>query len=272
MNPFFSVIIPTYNRLPFVRKAVESVLTQTWKDWELLVIDDGSTDGTPQWIRTLTDPRVVYRWQENQGVSMARNTGLRLAKGEWVAFLDSDDRFTPRKLERVRAAIETYPDIRVVHTEERWYRQGRLLNPKKKHQKPDGEVYHRAVQLCCISISTAVVHREVFDRVGVFDPALPACEDYDFWLRVTQRYPVKLIPEYLTIKDGGRPDQLSAQPCLDQYRIQALRRMLSSGSLTPRQREWTLAALQRKARIFVEGARKRGRMDIVAKYAQFVAS
>ncbi|MBD3380027.1 MAG: glycosyltransferase [Candidatus Omnitrophica bacterium] len=257
---FFSVIIPTYNRRPFLEKAVRSVLAQSYAGFELLVVDDGSTDGSGDLLRSFEDPRIRIFSRQNRGVASARNTALKEASGDFVAFLDSDDWWKKNKLKRACDLIREHPEIHIFHTEEVWYRRGRLLNQKNKHKKPSGFVYLNALPLCCISISTAVVKKEVFAETGMFDESMEACEDYDFWLRATSRYKIKLIPEYLTLKDGGRPDQLSSRVWgLDRFRIKALEKMLSSGKLSEELERATLEELTKKCRIFANGAEKRGK-------------
>jgi glycosyltransferase involved in cell wall biosynthesis len=264
---FFSVIIPTFNRRGFLKKAVDSVLGQTFTGFKLIIVDDGSTDGTGELIKSYNDPRIEYTYQDNTGVSSARNKGLSMATGGFVAFLDSDDFWVPEKLEKSDEHIQLFPDISIFHTEEVWYRDGKLLNQKKKHKKPSGFVYTNALPLCCISISTAVIKKDVFESVGSFDEDMEACEDYDFWLRATQKYEVKLIPEDLTIKDGGRADQLSSSVWgLDRFRIRSLEKMLNSGTLDPEYRNATLKELREKCRVFAEGSRKRGKSEIAEYY------
>ncbi|MGB2630908.1 MAG: glycosyltransferase family A protein [Candidatus Omnitrophota bacterium] len=259
-QPFFSVIIPTFNRKPFLEVAITSVLEQTFKDLELIVVDDGSTDGTKKLISKFKNSRIIYKHQENRGVAGARNTGLALSSGKFVAFLDSDDRWIPEKLSVTADYIQKFPDISIFHTEEIWHKNGKMLEQKSKHKKPDGHVYKNALPLCCISISTAVVDAMIFDSVGTFDEKMEACEDYDFWLRATCRHEVRLIPEYLTIKDGGRPDQLSFSVWgLDRFRIRALEKMLSSAKLEPEDYQATLDELERKCEIFATGAEKKGK-------------
>lgn len=268
-TPFFSVIIPTFNRKDFLKIAIESVLEQTCRDFELIIVDDGSTDGTETMLDNYEDQKIKYLLQENKGVSSARNRGLNESKGRFIAFLDSDDKWVAEKLETTIKYIDKFPDINIFHSEETWYKNKKLHNQKNKHKKPDGFVYFKALPLCCISISTAVIIRDVLDDIGVFDETLPACEDYDFWLRATQKYDVKLIPEYLTIKDGGRPDQLSSQPGLDKYRIQALEKMLNSKELSVDQYEHTRLELQKKCKIYAKGAEKRGKLKEAEFYKEF---
>ncbi|NIV42878.1 MAG: glycosyltransferase [Candidatus Dadabacteria bacterium] len=257
--PLFTVIIPTFNRKVFIKTAVDSVLKQTYEDFELIIVDDGSTDGTENLIEKYEDSRLKYYYQENIGVSSARNKGIEESSGKYIAFLDSDDQWLNSKLERVVEYISNFPDIKIFHTEETWYRRGKHLNQKKKHKKPDGYVYYDALPLCCIGMSTSVVKRDLFDEIGKFDESLPACEDYDLWLRATYKYEVKLIPETLTIKHGGRPDQLSSQHSLDKYRIRALDKILRSDVLDDEQYEKTKQELINKCKIYSTGLEKRGK-------------
>jgi glycosyltransferase involved in cell wall biosynthesis len=272
-SPFFFVIIPTYNRREYLEIALQSVLEQTFPNFEVIVIDDGSTDKTNELISSYTDQRIVYYDQANYGVAHARNRGLERAGGGFIAFLDSDDRWLPKKLERALDYIQRYPSIRIFHTEEKWCRQGKILNPQNKYKKPNGFVYKNVLPLCCIGMSTAVIHREVFNSIGNFDEALTACEDYDFWLRATYRNPVKLIPEYLTIKDGGRPDQLSSRVWgLDRFRITALAKMLSFGKLEEKDYELTLQEIKKKVNVFVKGAKKRGRLQEANRFKELITT
>ena len=135
-RPFFSVIIPVYNRASFLRVAAESVLMQTFSDYELLIIDDGSTDNTKETVKRFTGGAVKYIYQKNRGVSSARNKGVKKAKGEFICFLDSDDRWRAEKLEITQGYIKNNPSYKIFHTEEIWYRKGALLSQKIYHKKP----------------------------------------------------------------------------------------------------------------------------------------
>ena len=161
--PFFSVIITTYNRKNFLPIAIESVLRQTYPDFELLIIDDGSTDGTRSLCKSFTDKRLRYVHQTHKGVAYARNRGVKEAKGTYICFLDSDDRFRENKLSRTRDFIREYPEYKIFHTEELWYRKGSILPQKKHHKKPEGYVFSQALRLCCISPSCACIKRTVFE-------------------------------------------------------------------------------------------------------------
>ncbi len=256
--PFFSVIIPVYNRAEFLKIAVESVLAQDFSNFEIIVVDDGSTDNTKQVIESSPGAKIRYFYQENKGPSSARNLGIRQAKGQFLCFLDSDDRFRLNKLSAVYEYIKKYPEYKIFHTEEVWYKNGKYLCPKKNHKKPDGYIFEKALKICCISLSTAVIHKSVFEKTGLFDENLPACEDYEFWLRASLNFPVKLIPKHLTIKEGGRNDQQSKKiPALDRYRYEAIKKLIENQKLPKDKLDICLYYLEEKADIYTKGLLKR---------------
>ncbi len=263
-----SIIIPTYNRADFLKEAIDSVLAQNYQDFELLIVDDGSIDHTRELISRYGE-RVRYLYQENQGVSSARNRGIRSSSGQYVAFLDSDDLWLPEKLEQQLAVMRQQPELRLCHTEEIWIRRGVRVNQKKKHQKHGGYIFPYCLPLCVISPSSVLLRRNVFDDVGYFDEVLPACEDYDLWLRITQHYPVHFIETPLLMKRGGHEDQLSRKYWgIDRFRIQALEKLLQAKTLTPEQAEQTLQELQRKCDIIAKGCLKRQKTDEWEYYSQ----
>ena len=267
MKPAVSVIVPTYNRASFLKKALESLAQQTFKDFEIIVIDDGSNDETPDIIKTYLpkiNPRSLISIvsKENHGVSWARNQGILKSQASWIAFLDSDDAWIPRKLEVQMKYLERNPDIKICQTEEIWIRNGRRVNPMKKHAKLGGNIFERCLELCVVSPSATVVSRKLLDEVGLFDESLPACEDYDLWLRISYRYPIALISEALIIKQGGHEDQLSRKyPAMDLYRIQAIQNLLDHHSLSEEQTTQALGELQKKCGIFIKGAKNRGKLE-----------
>jgi glycosyltransferase involved in cell wall biosynthesis len=263
--PFVSVVLPTYNRDAFVAKAIDSVLGQTYSDYELIVVDDGSTDNTPALLEQYGDRINVVR-QENRGVSAARNSGIRSASGQAIALLDSDDYWLPKKLEEQIAFFDAEPDALICQTQELWFRNGKRVNPKKRHRKPSGMIFEKSLPLCLVSPSAVMIRKSLFDEVGLFDEALPACEDYDLWLRIAWKYPVYLIDTPLIVKQGGHADQLSAMPELDKYRIQALVKILRCNGLSEKQRHAAQVMLKEKCRIYANGCRKRGRVEEAAHY------
>ena len=263
--PWVSIIIPTYNRRDFLREAIRSVLEQSFRDFELIVVDDGSDDGTREMIQREFPGLLTYLYQENQGVSRARNRGLKLAQGEFVAFLDSDDLWLPRKLERQMAFMQSHPKAQICYTDEIWIRRGVRVNPKKKHAKYSGWIYPRCLPLCIISPSSALMRRGLLEEVGGFDEELPVCEDYDLWLRISARHPIHFLPEKLIVKRGGHQDQLSRRWGNDIWRVKALLKMLKDPSLRPDWRRMTVEELHRKGSILIKGFRKRGKEE-EAKY------
>lgn len=258
-----SVIIPTHNRAGFVEEAVRSVLDQDfWREdgpaWELLVVDDGSTDDTRGRLRPYED-RIVYIRRPHSGVSAARNLGIRLSRGEYVAFLDSDDLWKPDKISRQMRFLEEHPEAVVVCTEEIWIREGVRVNPRNKHRKYSGWVFEKFLPLCLLSLSSALFRRRLFDEIGPFDEDLPACEDYDLGIRMARRFPVYTLPEALIVKRGGHADQLSKKYWgMDRFRVRALVKALESG-LTPEQELQAREELARKCRILISGFAKRGK-------------
>ncbi len=260
-----TIIIPTYNRASFLEKAIESVLNQTFTDFELIVVDDGSTDKTAETVNSYEG--VNYIFQENKGVSAARNTGIRAGKGEFIAFLDSDDSWKPEKLEKQLQFHNQNPDYLISQTEEIWIRNGKWANPKKIHRKYHGWIFEKCLPLCIVSPSAVMMKRGLFDKVGLFDESLPACEDYDLWLRISAFYPVALIEEKLIVKQGGHADQLSSTISnLDKYRIKAIEKILSCDTLRADYREVALSELKKKCSIYAQGAAKRGRIKEAEDY------
>jgi glycosyltransferase involved in cell wall biosynthesis len=264
-HPLVSVIIPTYNRREYLSRAIDSVLGQTYPGFELLVVDDGSTDETPDLLKAYgRDIRVIR--QANSGVSSARNAGIRAAGGELIALLDSDDSWLPEKLAHQVDFFRASPQATICQTQEIWIRNGKRVNPKKRHRKFSGMIFEKTLPLCLVSPSAVMMRASLFREVGLFDERLPACEDYDLWLRITWKYPVHLIDIPLIVKHGGHPDQLSAMPELDKYRIHALVKILRRGGLSESQRKAALATLADKCRVYAGGCRKRGRMDEAGYY------
>ena len=252
-----SVIIPTFNRAILVKRAIRSVLNQSFQPYEIIVIDDGSTDGTSEFIKT-EFPQIKYFWQKNSGVSVARNLGIQKSKGNWLAFLDSDDEWLPKKLEMQTNALHENPEYKICHTNEIWIRNEKRVNPKDKHQKSGGFIFEKCLPLCVISPSSVLIKKEIFKEFGLFNTTLPACEDYDMWLRICAFLLVLYLEELLLKKYGGHDDQLSQKYWgMDRFRIIALEKVLSNKTIGRKNRNAALEMLLKKLKIFINGAYKR---------------
>jgi len=262
-----SVIIPTLNRRELITRALDSVVSQTYPIHEIIIVDNGSTDNT---IPMLSEnyPFVKILKEKRLGVSSARNTGIHAAKGDWLALLDSDDAWHTTKIERQLDCYSSIgKDYRLIHTSEIWYKNGKLLNQKKTHKKLGGNIFSECVRLCCISPSSSLIRRDIFSDVGYFDEELPACEDYDFWLRLSCREEVLFVDEPLTIKYGGHKDQLSKKYWgMDRFRVTALEKIINQGKLTEDQFNIAFQSLLLRLRIIHEGAKKRKNIKIEKMY------
>ena len=254
--PLVSVVIPTYNRAGPLQEAIDSVIAQDYPRLEILVVDDGSSDETATVMQTYASTVTALR-QEHAGVSAARNHGVAKSRGEYIAFLDSDDVWLPGKISAQIALFRRCPQVQVCYTDEIWIRHGVRVNPKAIHRKQSGWMFFQSLALCLISPSSVMLRRTLWERLGGFDERLPACEDYDLWLRMCLKVPVHLIPQRLIVKRGGHADQLSRSvPVLDQYRIMALEKLLT-GPMTGLQRRAVLDQLIQKCHIVSQGAHKR---------------
>ena len=241
-----------------VGEAIESVLAQSYPAWELIVVDDGSNDGTSEHLAQYgASVRSVSR--QRSGVAAARNYGVGIARGRYVAFLDSDDLWMAKKLAIQMAFMEQHPEVQICQTEEIWVRRGVRVNPKTKHAKPSGDIFRRSLDLCLVSPSAVMMTKQLFNQFGGFDESFPVCEDYDLWLRIGVDHLVPLIPMPLVVKRGGHRDQLSHSVWgMDRYRVQSLRKLLGNG-LSGEKRQWVIEALKRKISVLCQGARKRGK-------------
>jgi len=266
-----SVIIPTYNREDFLKKAIDSVLAQTYKDFELIIIDDGSTDKTKQLVDSY-EQGIRYVYQDNKGPSGARNKGIRESNAEFIVFLDSDDWFDKEKLGCQFRAMQEKPDYLISHTEEIWYQSGNLLNHKNKHKKFGGLIFDKCLSICSVGMSTVMIKKEFFDKVGVFDEHMPCCEDYDLWLRASVKLPFLFIDKPLTLKKGGRPDQVSSifARGMDKFRIYSLKKLIESGCLNSEQYVLALGELEKKCQIYGKGCIKHGKDDEGKFYLRLV--
>jgi len=268
-----SLVITTFNRADLLIRALNSVYAQTRMPAEIIVIDDGSVDDTAEMI-TRSFPKVVYRYQDNKGISEARNHGIKIANYDWIAFLDDDDEWLPGKLAEQLTVVEASPDSTwLVHTDEIWIRNHRRVNPMKKHRKTGGKIFEYCLPMCVISPSSVLVRKNILVEAGFFDKELPACEDYDMWLKLCARYQVSFVDKPLVIKHGGHSDQLSHKHWgMDRFRIQSLVNLLKCNFLTTEQKLQTRIQLARKTSIYLNGAYKRGKHKEIHYYTSLLES
>ncbi len=267
--PFVSVIIPTYNRKHLLTRAIDSVLGQIYSDWELIVVDDASEDATGALdVFSGLIPNLTYvRLDAHCGVSAARNRGVGLALGEWICFLDSDDQWHRDKLKKQVAWHDVNREYRIVQTREIWIRNNVRVNPPKTHEKIHGFQFKESLHRCMITPSSVMMEKALFLEAGGFNESLPACEDYDLWLRITCRYPVGLIDEPLLTRYGGHGDQLSSMIMgLDRFRIRSILDCIKGRMLSDDQRKCAMAVLIKKALIVANGYKKRGKQDEYEHY------
>ena len=261
-----SVVIPSYNRRHTLERALLSVFEQTSPVDEVILVDDGSTDGSSEMVRQLF-PQIEVLTQPNLGVSAARNRGITAARFEWIALLDSDDSWLPHKIDQIRRAQKLQPGFVLYHSDEIWMRRGVRVNPMQKHRKSGGWIFEQCLPLCAISPSATVISKSTVESLGMFDEQLPACEDYDLWLRLCHRFPVHYIDQALITKYGGHDDQLSQQhPAMDRFRIRALHRLLTHETLKPGFRHAAEAMLTRKLDILLKGAIKHQNQPLIEEF------
>ena len=262
-----SVVIPVFDRPVLLKRALCSVLDQTVQADEVLVVDDGSSSSL-----SLSDfhehLEIHYlRSEKNLGVSAARNWGVQQARGEWIALLDSDDEWEPKKLEKQIKYIGQNPQLLAVHTLEKWIRLGNEVIPPAYLDKSNHRLWERSLKNCLICPSSVLLHQSIFKTVGWFDESLKVCEDYDFWLRLLLDHPIGLTEEKLVRKHGGHSDQLSTTTWgMDRFRIKALEKILKRSDLNIQQRKQALDVIIEKCSVLEQGSIKREKYKAAQKY------
>ena len=245
-----SVIIPTFNRIGLLQRAIDSVLNQSLKPYEIIVVDDGSTDGTGEIIKQKYKSIKIIQ-QKNSGVSAARNNGIKHAKGDWIALLDSDDEWNKDKIGQQVNRLTDNPKFNFCHTNEIWIRNGIRVNQKKKHKKYGGFIFEKCLDICRISPSSVLFNKNILNHVGLFNDKLPVCEDYDLWLRITADFEILFIDEPLITKYGGHDDQLSRSiEAIEKFRIKALEGILENSNLSKYNRDRAVEMIIKKLNIY----------------------
>jgi glycosyltransferase involved in cell wall biosynthesis len=263
--PAASVIVPTFNRRAMVCEAIASVFAQTEKDFQLIVVDDGSSDGTWDRLQAIASAfagkaeAMCIERTAQVGPAGARNHGIAMARGQYTAFLDSDDLWAPRKVARQVEFMRTRA-CEISQTQEAWFRDASRVNPRLRHRKKAGDIFAESLRTCLISPSAVMIETRLLKESGGFDSRMRACEDYDLWLRLLVDHKVDLLDEELVTRRAGHCDQLSATtPAPDRFRILALAKLIAGGRLSDEQRGETLKVLAEKCVVYGAGLRKRGR-------------
>ena len=221
-----SVVIPTYNRYDYLKEALTSVFTQTYLPYEVIVVDDGSTDATEQVQKDF--PNIKYIYQKNSGVSSARNLGISMTSSEWIAFLDSDDRWHSDKLQTQVLFHKKNPQFLMSYTDEIWIRDFKEVKIPKKFRKIGKNIFLENLSYCNIAPSSSLIHKKLFLKIGLFDENLEVCEDYDLWLRILLYHNIAFISEKLLYKYAGHENQLSFKHWgMDRFRVRTLEKILS---------------------------------------------
>ena len=266
-----TVIIPTYNRYDFLKRAVLSVLSQTYKVQEIIIIDDGSTDSTSQILQDF--PNIRYIYQDNSGVSSARNLGISNASCEWIAFLDSDDEWCEDKLKVQVAFHKQHQDILMSYTDEIWVREGRNVKIPKKFRKQGIDIFLENLSFCNIAPSSSLIHKSLLERVGVFDEELEVCEDYDLWLRIAINHKIALVDKKLITKYAGHEDQLSFKHWgMDRFRVISLEKLLKDKeNIDESKHQLIKEELLKKYTLLLKGAIKYEKKEDIKNYEQILA-
>ena len=263
-----SVVIPTLNRINTLQRALDSVINQTYKPAEIIVVDNGSSDGTLKFLREQY-PKIKTLTENKIGVSSARNKGIKKSINQWIALLDSDDAWHPRKLEIQTSMLDSaLKEYNLIHTDEVWFRNNKHINQMKKHKKQGGYIFERCLSLCCISPSSVLFKKNILDKVGLFDESLPVCEDYDMWLKICSSEEVLFAQDKLTYKYGGHKDQLSKSYWgMDRFRIKSIENIIKNFDLTYNQKKQAKKELIKKLKIIINGAFKRNNLSIVNEFS-----
>jgi glycosyltransferase involved in cell wall biosynthesis len=279
-----TVVVPTCNRREMVAQALQSVLAQTYRNFELVVVDDGSTDGTPMHLMRLlgAEPRAVeilsrmnpaalnpffhqfvhdgipiqYQYHPNRGLGAARNRGIRHARGTYVAFLEAEDLWEPTHLQAQIAFLDGDGWARIARVGGRQAKDGTRARRSRRAEEASGWIFSQALEACPAGLSCAVVHRGCFAECGTFDENMPACDDYDLWLRLAARFPIHYVAGPEVTHRSPRPELASHSWTWDRFRVYALEKAFQSGQLNPEQRFLVSQEIVRRCEHLVEGYRR----------------
>lgn len=274
MKDRISVIIPTYNRAAVLLRAIKSVLKQDYKNIELIIVDDGSTDETETLLAPyLAAKAILYHKTENAGVAASRNKGTALATGHWLAFLDSDDEWLTHKLSLQMNFLQKQPHLSIVYSDEIWIRNNVQVNKKTHHQKKSGWIFADCLKQCLIGPSSVLLSKKLFTEMNGFDENFIVCEDYDLWIKISSKYEIGFIDECLIKKYGGHADQLSTRFfAMDSWRIKSMQKILSDKNLTDGQKDLVIETIKNKGAILLKGYLKHGNLEAAQELELLLAA
>ena len=204
-----SVVIPTYSRANLLPRALESVLNQTYDDFEVIIVDDCSPDNTPKIVKSYSDSRIKYiRHDRNRGANAARNTGIRSSSGEYLALLDDDDKWLENKLELQISRFEELEDsFGLIYAGRRIVLNEEVI--ERYIPQMEGDIYQRLLRRNVIPSETPLIKTECFDQIGLFDNDLRSCQDWDMWLRIAESYKISFVPEVLAVSFWDSSNRIS---------------------------------------------------------------
>ena len=277
-SPLVSVIIPVYNRFELAKEAVSSVLGQTFRNLELIIVDDGSTDMTPILATYFRDDtRVKYIRINHSGMpGFVRNKGVETAKGKYLAFLDSDDLWMDSKLKKQVDFLEKNSAIKVVHTREAWVRNGKTISQAGFNHRRFGDIFSDALEKCIIGPSTVLIEITLYRELRGFRDDLEIAEDYELWLRLANSNSIGYIDEALITKRAGHVGQLSEKyGQIEIFRIRGLQKLVEQSFFNLKNQKNAELELAKKCRIYAAGCRKRNKIEeaeihesLAAKYSK----
>jgi glycosyltransferase involved in cell wall biosynthesis len=265
--PLISVVIPVLNRSELLVRALESVFNQTYRNFEVLVVDDHSTEDISIVCQSYN---VTYLKSSGSGVSAARNTGIHFAKGDWIAFLDSDDEWSTDKLQKQIAYVQKNSELRFVYTGEIWLRLQKKVQQSAQQRKYGGRIFSECAERCFIAPSSVLLHKSLLKEVGPFDESFPVCEDFDLWLRIAAQENIGFLEETLIVKHGGHADQLSRQHhSMDLWRVRAMAKHLQNPHLHQDEQKTLRKNMEYKIQILLKGFEKHKNTQFVQEIRSY---
>ena len=269
-NRLVSVIIPVYNRYEQLTEAVESVLRQTFQNYEIIIVDDGSEDERIEWF-SISNGLKYYKTEHTGMPGFVRNRGFEIARGNYIAFLDSDDMWNIYKLERQFQYMDKHPEYRIMHTKEIWIRNGKILSQSKQKHKREGDIFKDGLKKCIVGPSTVLLESSLFEEFGGFREDLEIAEDYELWLRVLSKYEIGYLDESLIIKRDGDWAQLSKKyDYIEIFRIKGLKDLVENGYFEEKKMAEARKELMRKIEIYMKGVKKRGKKAEYEKWKKYL--